>query len=390
MKIKHAILSLMLLHCLGKVFASNDEDETFKPSITPFLKVQFWNVASEGLTTGDETSASRFASYFRRGRFGIKGKVLPELSYNLMLSFDYLGRDGFLSTKGTVNTGVIGVWSAYFTYNLNPSNDWLNITGGYFLPHLSREATTSPWTVSSLDKTENSCYLRQFVTGKSNGISPGINLGGMGKIGAPLLIYNLAIINRQDVTSIMEEYWSPVVLGHAMINFGTPELNKYKYTFSNNTLKKQTSATFGLGFSTQGKTDAFETAQTFSADAILYLGSFKLDGEYNYLYRKNEADYRANCFMARASYNIFIEKKWVLEPTLMFEKFVGDDNYTDASFFDGTDEKIDTGVNLNSIKKNVKLSLHYVHHSGHGEKNRYIKNNTYPGNYISLGLQLIL
>ncbi len=389
MKFK-GILLILLFATFVATAGKTVQEKPFKPTITPYLKVQFWNVASQGVTTDDTEAASRFASYFRRGRFGVKGKVLPELSYDVMFSFDNLAKDGFSSTKGVVNAGAIAVWSAYFTYDLLPESNWLNITGGYLLPHLSRESTTSPWNTSSLDKAENSCYLRQFVTGKANGISPGINLGGLGDLGKQTLIYNVVLINRQDAVSIMETNWSPVLLGHFMLNFGDKEFSKYKYCFSNNLLKKQTSATFGLGFSTQGKTDVFKSSQSVSADVTIYLGHLKINGEYNHLIRKNNLEYNADCFMVRAGYNIFLEKNWVLEPTAMFETFQGDENFGDASYFNGTDEKLDVGVNLISTKKKVKVNIHYIHHSGDGTKNRYIKNSKYPGDYVSLGLQLII
>nr|WP_319272642.1 porin [uncultured Draconibacterium sp.] len=389
MKFK-GILILLLFAGLVATAGKTVQAKPFKPTITPYVKVQFWNVFSQGVTTDDEDAADRFASYFRRGRLGVKGNVLPEMSYDIMLAFDNLAKDGYSSTKGVVNAGAVALWSAYFTYDVLPESDWLNVTGGYFLPHLSRESTTSPWTTSSLDKTENSCYLRQFVTGKANGISPGINLGGLGEVGKQRFIYNISIINRQDAVSIMETNWSPVLLGHFMLNFGDKEFSKYKYCFSNNLLKKQTSATFGVGFSTQGKTDIFESTQTVSADATIYLGQLKIDGEYNHLIRENNFEYNANCFMVRTGYNIFLKKDWVLEPTAMFEKFSGDENFEDVSFFDGTDTKLDFGINLIAAKKKVKVNLHYVYHDGDGIKNRYIKNTTYPGNYISLGLQLII
>nr|WP_320021069.1 porin [uncultured Draconibacterium sp.] len=388
---KFKVIFLLLLFAALLVQAGKTvQEKPFKPTITPYLKVQFWNVVSQGVTSDEAEAANRFASYFRRGRLGVKGNVLPELSYDVMLSFDNLAKDGFSSTKGVVNTGAVALWSAYFTYDLLQGSDWLNVTGGYFLPHLSRESTTSPWTTSSLDKTENSCYLRQFVTGKANGISPGLNLGGLGELGKQMLIYNISIINRQDVVSVMETNWSPVLLGHFMLNFGDKEFSKYKYCFSNNLLKKQTSATFGVGFSMQGKTDAFRSTQTVSADATLYLGHLKIDGEYNHLTRKNNLEYSANCFMVRTGYNIFLKKDWILEPTVMFEKFSGDESFKDVSFFDGTDRKLDFGLNLISAKKKVKMNLHYIVHDGDGTKNHYIKNTTYPGNYISLGLQLII
>ncbi|WP_347839865.1 porin [uncultured Draconibacterium sp.] len=385
MKFK-GILILLLFTGLVTTAGKTVQEKPFRPSIMPYLKLQFWNVASQGLTSADEKAASRFTSYFRRGRLGLKGKVLPELSYNAMVSFDNLAKDGFSSTKGLMNAGAVALWSAYFTYDLSPKNDWLNLTGGYFLPHLSRESTTAPWTTSSLDKTENSCYLRQFVTGKANGICPGINLGGLGDLGKQTLIYNIAIINRQDAVSIMERNWSPVLLGHLMLNFGHKEFSKYNYCFSNNLLKKQTSAILGLAFSAQGKTDAFKSNQTISADASIYLGHFKIDGEYSFLIRKHNLEYNANCFMLRTGYNIFLKRNLVFEPTAMFEKFSGDKNFNDVSFFDGSDKKLDVGVNLISMAKKIKVNLHYVHHDGEGKKNRYIKNETFPGDYVALGL----
>ena len=377
---------------LGKFVSGKEPDEEkFKPTISPYLKVQFWNAYSEGIQSADGTIAQeRLASYFRRGRAGLKGNLLPEISYNLMVSFDYLAKDENLSTKGTANTGTFSIWSFYFTWKLNPKNDWLNITGGYFLPHLSRESTTTPWSVSSLDKAETSCYLRQFVTGKTNGICPGINIGGMGKIGVPTLLYNLSCVTRQDKTSIQTEYWSPVVLGHFMLNFGEDEFQKYKYTFSNNILKKQKSVTLGVGFSKQGKTDAFESSSTIGADATIYLGCLKMDGEYYLLSRDNESKYKAECMMGRVGYNIFLKKDWILEPIVMYQIFAGDNNYSDASFFDGSDKITDLGVNFISKPKNIKVNLHYIFHEGSGIKNHYISSGEKPGNYAVLGIQFMI
>jgi len=390
MKFKIAATMLMVPFFGKYVLGTETQEEKFKPTISPYLKVQFWNVYSEGVRSPEEITQSRLASYFRRGRAGLAGNLLPNVNYNLMLTFDYLAKDENLSTKGSSNTGTVNVWSFYFTWKLSQENDWLNVTGGYFLPHLSRESTTSPWTVSSLDKSETSCYLRQFVTGKTNGISPGINIGGTGKIGIPTLLYNVACVNRQDKTSIQAANGSPAFLGHLMVNFGDAEFQKYKYTFSNNILRTQTSATFGFGFSKQGKTDVFESSSTIGADATIYLGSLKMDGEYYRLSRKNESKYNAECVMGRLACNIFLKKNWVLEPVVMFESFSGDDNYSDSSFFDGRDQITDLGVNLISKPKNIKVNLHYVFHDGDGTINHYISDGATPGNYAVLGIQFII
>lgn len=375
---------LIILGCVHKVFsAEKNPDDEFNPSITPYLNVQFWNVYSGSVQTSESELAEQMAFYFRRIRPGIKGLVLPGLSYNLMLTLDYLGIPENISTKGKAPGGV-NVWSFYMTYKLDKKSDWFNLTGGYFLPHVSRESTTSPWTVSSLDKAEMSNYIRYFVTGKTNGVAPGINLGGTGKIGESWLVYNLALVNRQDAISIQVEEWSPVTMGHAMINIGAPELKKYKYTFSNNQLRKQASFSFGAGFSKQGKTDVFESSSTYGFDMLAYLGCLKVDGEYYRLLRKTDEQYKATCLMGRLSYNIFLKNGLVLEPTIMYEQFTGDDT---GAYFDGKDERLDLGVNLISIARKVKLNFHCLLLDGEGENNRFIKNGRHPGNYAVFGIQ---
>lgn len=382
MKVKTLIIALFLLP-FAKCVLGEEKEEKFKPTITPYLKVQFWNAYSESLHTSDGDLAARMAFYFRRIRPGIKGYVLPGLSYDLMLTLDYLGIPENISPKGQAPGGV-NVWSFYMTYHLSKNTDWLNLTGGYFLPHISREATTSPWTVSSLDKAETSNYIRYFVTGKANGVAPGINLGGTGKAGASHIIYNVALVNRQDATSIQTKEWSPVFMGHAILNFGAPEFKDYKYVFSNNQLRKQTSLSLGAGFSKQGQTDVFKSSATYGFDVMAYFGSLKFDGEYYRLLRKTDDNYKGSCLMGRLSYNVFLKKGLVLEPAIMYEQFLGDDT---GAYFDGKDKRLDVGVNLISIAQKVKLNFHYVMFEGEGQNNRYIKNGKYPGNYAVLGLQ---
>ena len=377
------ITTLVLVSFLMKVVSGEEPEDKFKPTITPYLKVQFWNAYSESIHTDDGDLAARTAFYFRRIRPGITGNVLPRLSYDLMLTLDYLGIPQNISLKGQTPGGV-NVWSFYMTLQLSRNSDWFNLTGGYFLPHVSREATTSPWTVSSLDKAETSNYIRYFVTGKANGIAPGINLGGTGKVGISHLVYNLSMVNRQDATSIQTKEWSPVFMGHAIFSLGAPEMNNYKYTFSNNQLRKQTSVSLGAGFSKQGQTDVFKSSATYGFDILAYIGSLKIDGEYYSLLRETDQQYKASCLMGRLTYNIFLKNELVLEPAVMFEQFLGDDT---GAYFEGRDTRLDAGINLMSIERKVKLNLHYVMFDGEGENNRYIKNGRYPGNYAVIGFQ---
>lgn len=382
-------IQLIFIQVLAFITVFADEP-SIKPSIQPYLNMQFWNSYSEGIEVNGVSAPSRAVSYFRRGRAGLKGKFTEQISFDLMVNFDYLGKDPNLSSKGKVNTGDFSIWSAYATWQALPKSQRLMITGGTFLPHMSRESVTSPWTTSSLDKGETSCYLRQFATGKTNGVCPGINVGGLGAVGKNQLLYNVAYVNRQDATSIMTKKWSPVVLGHVIYNIGDKEWLSYKYTLPGNSLKKQKLLSLGLGFSNQGATDAFKSSATYGADFLFYRNGLKLDGEYYFLKRANTEDYLATCLQLRASYNIFLKNGWILEPAFMFNRFDGDDSFKDASYYDGKDQLLDSGVNLISAKKKMKISLHYIDRSGGGTKNYRITSSGTYGSYLNLGLQLMI
>ncbi len=366
------------------------DEPLLKPTVQPYANLQFWTMHSEGLSVDGQAATNRTASYFRRGRLGLKGKLREDLTYNFMLSFDYLAKDPKLASKGKVNTGSVAVWSAYGTWRALAKSQLLMITAGTFLPHLNRESVTSPWSVSSLDKGETSCYLRQFVAGKTNGISPGINIGGVGSVGKSQLMYNVAYINRQDNVSIMADRWSPALLGHVILNVGDKEWSSYKYTLSGNALKKLKLLSIGLGASIQGETDVFHSSSTYGADMLVYLNGLKVDGEYYFLQRKNQDTYLASCLMVRASYNIFLKKNWVLEPAFMLNQFNGDESFSDASFYDGEDQTLDAGINLISEKNKLKLGLHFTHRTGNGTRNLRVTSSGTYGDYLNLGIQIMI
>lgn len=380
---KHVIYLLVLASTSVKAV-----EPLLKPTIQPYANIQLWNVYSMDYEITGEAVPDRFSTYFRRGRVGLKGQLMERLTYNVQCAFDYLGKPDNLSSKGKVNASTISLWSAYFTYQPLEKTQWLMLSGGTFLPHLSRESVTSPWTTSSLDKGETSCYLRRFVTGKTNGICPGVNIGGLGDVGKNQLLYNIAFVSRQDNSSFTKTEWSPLFLGHAVFVIGDKEWPTYKYTFSGNPLKKKTSLSIGAGGSTQGKTDVFESSSTYGGDFLLVLGSLKLDGEYYWLKRENTTEYLATCQQLRGSYNLFLKNNWVIEPAIMLCRFVGDDTYQDASFYDGDDNLLDMGVNFIAPKHQIKINLHYVTRNGEGTTNHRVNSSGTYGDYINLGIQL--
>ena len=380
-------LILLLVLATTRILA---DEPLIKPTVQPYANLQFWSLYSEGLNVDGAKAPGRFVSYFRRGRIGLKGKLMERVSYNVQCSFDYLGKDANLASKGKANASTLSLWYANATWKALPNSSWLMITAGTFLPHLSREAATSSMTTSSLDKMETSNYLRQFVTGKTNGVCPGINIGGLGAVGKSQLLYNVAMVNRQDNSSVTKRNWSPVFLGHAILNIGDNEWNKYKYTLTGNLLQKRKLVSIGIGASSQGKTDIFEFSSTYGSDVIIYLGGLKVDGSYYFLQRKNQEDYLATCSLIRASYNFFLKKDWILEPAIALDQFNGDSTYKDATFYDGKDQILDTGLNLISAKRKVKLSLHYIHRTGDGNSNHLVTSSGIYGDYANLGIQITI
>ena len=386
---KYTITILVLLIATYSAFCFNPDEKEFKPSIKPYLNLQVWNIYSSGNMKNGEEVQNRFVSYFRRGRFGAKGYFAPTISFNAQFYFDYLAKDADVASKGTPNASTIGVWSANIIWKVFENSEFLYLTGGTFLPQISRESVTTPWSVSSLDKAETSCYLRQFITGKTNGICPGVNAGGLINIASRFqMVYNVAVVNRQDKTSIMVNNWSPVVLGRVEFVLGDPENNGYKYGISPVPDNKNKNLILGLGSSGQGETDAFKKSSTLGADLSMSYNFFKIESSYFKLFRKNISDYQGNNFCFKMSSAITIQNKWIFQPAFMFDWFKGDAGYSDAMFFDGTDRLFDFGINAWNPSQKIKIGLHYLNHSGNGTSNHFISSGAKPGDYCCLSVQL--
>lgn len=364
----------------------------FNKSIKPFMALQLWNTYSWNNKVEGTTPHDRFGTYFRRARFGVKGQPIDRLYYNIQLSADYLGKDQYISSKGVANTGTIKIWSAYVMYRLMINTEWFNLSSGYLLPHLSREATTTPWTMSSLDKSETSCYIRRFVTGKSNGVSPGINLGGTGSLTNKLSgQYNLSFLSNMNGGNNQGEEYSPLLLGHCFLTFGSPEQETYKYTTYDNLLTEKSFVSIGIGGSYQGKCDYFKKNTTFSSDIKINLKNFHLISEYSDMKRQIETSYRAETFLIRLGYNINWQKKGILEPSICYRAFSTDDNSPAPNLYTGEDSQIDIGLNWWIHKHHLKISAHYLNNSGKGNNfNIKVSEDTKRGDIAVIGFQVVL
>ncbi len=392
-KLKRIILYQIILVVSLNLYAGEPlQFNDLKKSIVPFAALQMWNTVSLDNQIEGEKVDNRFGMYFRRARIGLKGHPTDRLYYNVQLSADYLAKDRHISSKGSSNTGSIKVWSAYTTYHLIATNQWFNITTGYMLPHISREATTTPWTMSSLDKAETSCYLRRFATGKSNGISSGINLGGTGSLSEKIsACYNIAFLNNMNGDNTQGKEYAPLLLGHAFFTIGDPELETYKYTTTDNMLSKKVFLSIGIGGSYQGPCDFFQKNTTLSTDLKINLMNFHLLTAYSSMKRKSIISYNAYTLLLRTGYNICWKHAGILEPTICYRSFSGDDNGADVAFYSGEDNQLDFGLNWWLNKHKLKLNAHYLLNSSHGNNfSSKADSNTKRGNLAVLGLQVVL
>src|SRR5262245_42133895 len=76
--------------------------------------VQVWDIASFEMSSPDAVD-KRNDIYFRRGRFGLEGKLRQDISFNLSVAYDGIGRDPFTPTSGTANAGDnrdLFIWDA--------------------------------------------------------------------------------------------------------------------------------------------------------------------------------------------------------------------------------------------------------------------------------------
>jgi hypothetical protein len=168
---------------------------------------------------------------------------------------------------------------------------------------------------------------------------------------------------------------------------GDPEMKKYGISYDINYYNNRRGVTLGFNASKQGRTDAFSRNTAAGADLLINYRNLNLDGECLLLERTREGTtHRAYTGHVRAGYNLLLHGKLFLEPTFMATGFNG----PAGARFEGQDRVYDAGINWYLNKKDLKLNLHYIWQEGHG-RNGFTDEETFrKGDYLGLGLQVIL
>ena len=348
-------------------------------AFTPIVAVESWLTYSMGEEKSGVEYANRADVSFRRVRFGAKGSPYSWLSYEIELNLDRLGEDTYASTKGSYSG--LDIWKAFVTAKLT-RDDLIHLHLGYYWAAISLDYITSPWSVSSFDKTRADWYLRNFMTGKGNGIESGFGFGGLKNFDGFGINYQIGAFEPEAFSG--PEHANPLVTGRVMLSFGDPEQKTYKIRHGGNHWNARNGVTLGLGGATIGKVDngagtAFNKSNAYGADISATTGGLKVEGEYYKMKREATGydNFKGTEWFVRCGYNIAVNGTFV-EPTFTYEKYEGEGEKTLYKYI-GDDKTFDIGVNWYLDKDKLKLGAHYVNQKGSTSSN--------VGDYIGLSLQ---
>jgi len=360
--------------------------------------------------------------YLRRLSLAFKGQAYTDLSYQISLEMDNVGKDsltGLIGGPQNSNPTGIQIYDAFFGWKA--FGDYANVTFGIFRPVLSRSLITSATSLTSLDNSLGYSYERDALFTQSTARASGVNMGGqyVDTTHAFAVGYDAGVFdpfqdkNSATATPTASPVWSPMFTGRLSVTYGDPESKSYTTGRSDNSLGARNGITLGGFASWQGPTSLkIDSATTISTtgkgatktsgmayDTVLskttykYLGGFRrnavyggdvfaefhrftFDAEAAWLYRSFYAgdvalmaakkiaaasDYTDFTWHVRAAYAIPVGKTFI-EPSAMFTRFDADDQ--SILYPDGTDRQIDLGINWYLQKNNVKVSLHWIGQDG--------------------------
>ncbi len=422
------LILLLLFVSYSFLFAQESTTSEPKEQVIRLVgNVQFWGVYTFGQQYFDTTAeayqpmANGLNVQVRRARIGVKAQPYDRLKVAVITYFDQMGHDVNAGNRGGGNPGWgsetrnpnLGIWDAYFTWQVLPGAEWLNFSGGYFRPQLGRESITSAFAVGSMDKAPSQTYTRRHLTGRSSGRTTGFDIGGDVFLNEWLTLnYNLGLFTPgMSGGNNLGSPHRPLWVGRVVLYLGDPEQTHYKMGYGNNYFSRRNGLSIGVGGSHQGQTEAFFYSRAFSLDWLLNWGGINFDGEWTLLHRNGITSpvssaivtHQARVGHARLGYNIHLRKGLVLEPQvmgMMMNGVLSNQDQTEALALGlpaGNDRVIDAGLNLYIREQKLKLTLHYTWQQGNaGEAEPGFSGNDYynisglgpakRGNWLGLGL----
>lgn len=384
-------IALLLLSTITPTIVKSQEEKsnTFAftefqkdKAFTPIVAVESWLTYTTDAGKDDVDYADRGSASLRRLRFGAKGSPYKWLSYEIEFNLDRIGEDPYAAIKGSYSG--LDIWKAFITAKLS-KDDLLHFHAGYYWAAISLDYMASPWSVSSFDKTRSDWFLRNFMTGKGNGIETGIGFGGLKNFDGFGINYQVGAFSPAAFNG--PEHANPLLTGRVMFSIGDPEQKTYKVRHAGNHWNARNGVTIGLGGATIGKVDngsgtAFDKSKAYGADISATKGGLKVEGEYYKMKREAAGleDFDGTEWFIRCGYNISVKGTFV-EPTITYDSYEGEGSSTLFKQI-GDDKTFDIGVNWYLNRDKLKLSLHYVDQGGSISES--------IGNFIGMGLQVRL
>lgn len=372
------ILLGLFIFYVGTNVTGQESSATFKPTIQPIVAWQIWSTYTIGQEVFDGTSYNkvddRFNTQIRRSRFGVKGHLFPEISYQLNIALDFIGRDVLSGTFGSSNNGAFptfGLWNAYLRWKIDAGSDLWHITLGYTPLNIGRENFTGAMASISFEKSWSQNTHRRHLAGIGPGRAMGLNLGGQIPVDNLItLSYDVGIYNPlfQALSNNSTGYKNALLtVGRLAFHVGDPESTSYSTSHKVNYFGERNGVTIAVAGAYQGETDLFKEN---SAVGIDWLGNWKtvsIDGDWLWLHREGGAGSESNSQVGylRLGYSQPLHSGHFLEPTITFTRFEG---ALDAQGIDealalqtdaGASQNIDVGVNYYFSPK-LKLSFHYT------------------------------
>jgi hypothetical protein len=395
-----------------------------------FFMNQLWGVYTMDRVENGTKYDNRMDFLLRRSRLGFQGKITEDLSWRVWFAYDNVGLDPHTAFAKSNNVGLVSknsdnkefyVWDAMFTYALH--KNWANITVGYFRPQVGRESITAGFEVLSFDKALTNSYPRLHLIGTGFGRETGVNIGGLyndekTKFG---LNYNFGVFNV-DKFSGGTGGDNLLYTARIAVSYGDPEMKKYGLGYKVNYFGKRNGITFAVNYAYQGRgkdSNTFKLADTkiwdpnkyfekdsnnkptyvpsiqfknnqmLGFDILANYKDFTFNAEYDELKRSFDVsglDYKDKVWHVRAGYNFKLPNKTILEPTITYAEWQGDNKSLNGN---GNFKTTDVGLNWYIKQNKMKLNLHYVKQSGSAKSAYNPDGKSKAGDYVGVGLQLI-
>ncbi len=385
---------ILLLITAGKPVSAQDslvDLRTYRPSRPEFIAMfQMWGTYSPqhdrysdgGTWPGRYTPTYNIWNVqLRRARIGVKGEILPRLTYTTVLAFDQVGHNPASGTVGGTNNGSfpsVGLLDAYVTWGIRRDGKGPRLTVGYFRPQYGRESITSGFAVNSIEKTMDQNYLREHLVHRNPGRAPGINAGCQLRLGSDRawLRWDAGLFgpDRNGETK------PPVLLvGRVVGTWGDPEAPQYSLSHKINAFGKRNGISLGLGGARANGLGPVRRSWSSGVDLLVNRGPFQLDGEIHWLGTDpvefpgdpifEVKQYIIRTGHLRAGYNLAVDHLGFIEPTLTYAFMAGGRSENDQLLADsigkpsGQESYVEVGVNWWFNPKTV-VQLHYTFRQG--------------------------